>query len=83
MQAKVFNKGQLVIPVALRKRYGIEIGKTVEIRDEKDGIKIVSIREKGSIGELQGIFNKYAKGRILRKEGVEKATERGFTEGYR
>jgi bifunctional DNA-binding transcriptional regulator/antitoxin component of YhaV-PrlF toxin-antitoxin module len=83
MQAKVFNKGQLVIPVALRKRYGIEIGKTVEIRDEKDGIKIVSVREKGSIGELQGIFNKYAKGRILRKEGVEKATERGFTEGYR
>lgn len=83
MQVKVFNKGQLVIPVGLRKRYGIEIGKTVEIRDEKDGIKIVSSREKGSIGELQGIFSKYAKGRILRKERVEKATERGFTEGYR
>ena len=55
----------------------------VKIRDEKDGIKIVSDREKRSIGKLQGIFNKYAKGRILRKEGVEKATEKGFVEGYR
>jgi hypothetical protein len=50
---------------------------------QKDRIKIASDRKKGSIGELQGIFNKYAKRRVLGKERIKKATERGFTEGYR
>lgn len=83
MQAKIFNKGQMVIPAGLRKKYGIEIGKSVEIRDEKDGIKIVPVKEKKSIGTLQGIFSKYAKGRVLTERKIEEATAKGFTEGYR
>ena len=83
MQAKIFNKGQLVIPAGLRKKYGIEIGKRVEIRDEKDGIKIVPVKENKSIGTLQGIFNKYAKGKVLTEGKIEQATGKGFVERYR
>ena len=56
MKTKVFNKGQVVIPSALRKKYHIEIGEKVEVLDEKDGIKIIPIKEKGGIEKLQGIF---------------------------
>ena len=40
MLAKVFNKGQVVIPAALRKKFDIVIGERVNIVVEEDGIKI-------------------------------------------
>lgn len=35
---KVFPKGQVLIPVKLRKKYGIEIGDRIEIEQQADGI---------------------------------------------
>lgn len=81
MKTKVFNKGQVVIPSTLRKKYGIEVGEKVEVLDEKEGIRIIPIKNEGGVGKLQGIFSKYAKGTTLTKKDIEKSTERGFTEG--
>ncbi|MGA1842076.1 MAG: AbrB/MazE/SpoVT family DNA-binding domain-containing protein [bacterium] len=83
MQAKVFNKGQVVIPVSLRKKYKIRIGEKVNVIEEKDGIKIVPIKENTGIEKIQGIFNKYKKKKILTEKNIEKSTEKGFTEGYK
>ena len=82
MQTKVFNKGQVVIPTALRKKYGFEVGKEVEIINEKDGIKIIPIKGKQGIEELQGIFSKHAKGKVLTRGKIERATEKRLMEGY-
>lgn len=81
MKIKVFNKGQVVIPSTLRKRYGIEIGGNVEILDEKEGIRIIPIKNEGRIEKFQGIFSKYAKSAVLTKKNIEKSTEKGFVEG--
>ncbi|MGA1796829.1 MAG: AbrB/MazE/SpoVT family DNA-binding domain-containing protein [bacterium] len=83
MHAKVFNKGQVVIPVSLRKKYGIKIGEKVDVIEEKDGIKIIPIKEDLGIEKLQGIFNKYKKKKILTEQKIKEATEKGFTEGYK
>ena len=83
MRAKVFNKGQVVIPVSLRKKYGIKIGEKVDVIEEKDGIKIIPIKEDLSIEKLQGILNKYKKKKVLTEKKIEKSTEEGFTEGYK
>lgn len=36
----VLNKGQIVIPAALRRRHGIQPGNVVEIRDAGDHIEL-------------------------------------------
>ncbi len=81
MKAKVFNKGQIVIPAALRKAFGIEIGGKVELIVMKDGIKIVPVRRKVSVKSLAGVFKKYAKNKKFPTEKeIEKITEKWFSE---
>jgi len=83
MKTKVFNKGQVVIPSTFRKKYGIEIGKKIEILDDKNGIKIAVLKKQVRIEKLQGIFSNYVKAGVLTKKKIEKATESGFTKGYK
>ncbi len=84
MLAKVFNKGQVVIPAALRKKFGIMMGERVNIVVEEDGIKIMPVKKKVDVKELFGIFHKYAKGKpFLTEEEIEKATEEGFVKGFK
>ena len=83
MLLKVFNKGQIVIPAALRKKFGIEIGKRVNIIVEKDGIKIIPAKKKVGAKEMLGVFYKYAKNKPFPKEiEIEKATEEEFVKGF-
>jgi AbrB family looped-hinge helix DNA binding protein len=82
--AKVFSKGQIVIPAVLRKALGIEIGDKVNIVVEKDGIKITLVKKQATAEELAGVFSKYAKGKpSLTEEEIEKATEKGFIDGLK
>jgi AbrB family looped-hinge helix DNA binding protein len=51
----VTSKGQLVIPVKMRKKFGIKEGTRINFFEEKDGIKIVPITSeviKANIGFL-------------------------------
>lgn len=82
MKAKVFNKGQIVIPAALRKVFGIEIGGKVELIVMKDGIKIVPVKKREvSAKSLAGVFKKYAKNKKFPTEKeIEKITEKEFSE---
>ncbi len=82
MFAKVFNKGQIVIPAILRKKYGIKIGDRVNIVEEKDGIKIVPLNKERKIEELAGIFSKYAT-RKAKEEDNNSATEKFFVESFK
>src|ERR1035437_6998833 len=79
MLAKVFNKGQVVIPAALRKKFDIVIGERVNIIVEEDGIKIMPVKKKVDAKELFGVFHKYAGGKpFLTEEEIEKATEKNL-----
>ena len=84
MKAKVLSKGQVVIPAAVRRRLGIKIGDMVNLIEEKDGIKIVPVKEKEKAADLAGIFSKYAKGKRMptRKE-INEITEKEMTKKYK
>jgi AbrB family looped-hinge helix DNA binding protein len=86
VKRKVFPKGQVVIPVALRKKYHIEIGDHVDVIPKVDGILLKPSPkkegEKSLTDCLFGMFGKYAKGKPkFKKVDINRATEAGFIEG--
>lgn len=85
---KVFPKGQVIIPVALRKKYNIEIGDQIDVISAPDGIYLKPTSKKNKkeslTDRLFGIFSEYASGKQkLSKNDIAKATETGFTEGWK
>jgi len=87
VKRKVFPKGQIVIPVALRKKYHIEIGDHINVIPQADGILLKPMpkkeRERSLTDSLFGMFRKYAKGKAkLKKTDITMATEAGFIEGW-
>ena len=87
IKMKVFPKGQIVIPVSLRKKYQIEIGDQIDVISEPEGILLKPLakeqRGKSATERLFGIFNGYASKRPKpTKADIEKATEAGFNEGW-
>ncbi len=84
---KVFPKGQVVIPVSLRKKYQIEIGDRIDVIAELDGILLKpqpkEKKQRSLTERLFGIFRDYASGKSKpNKTDIKKATEAGFTEGW-
>ncbi len=83
VKRKVFPKGQIVIPVALRKKYNIDIGDHVDVIPKADGILLKPVPKKEGKKSLTdclfGMFGKYAKGKPkLKKADINRATEAGF-----
>lgn len=62
-RALIQRKGQLTIPIELRRRYGLEEGSVVDIIDEGDGIKIAP-REVVALDALERI------GKALKERGI-------------
>lgn len=84
---KVFPKGQVVIPVALRKKYQIDIGDRVDVIAAPEGILLKPLPKKNNhsslTDRLYGIFSEYASGKSKPiKADIQKATEDGFIEGW-
>ena len=85
---KVFNKGQVVIPVALRKKYGIKIGKEIEFVETAEGILLKAApkeRADESLTEkLFGRFARFAQGKtVLKKSDITSATEKEFIKEWK
>jgi len=88
IKMKVFQKGQVVIPVALRKKYLIEIGDQIDVVPSPEGILLKPLSKKTnpkSLTErLSGIFTSYASEKSKpTKADIKKVTETGFTEGWK
>ncbi|MEX1325802.1 MAG: AbrB/MazE/SpoVT family DNA-binding domain-containing protein [Desulfobacterales bacterium] len=87
IKMKVFPKGQVVIPVSLRKKYQIDIGDRIDVISKSDGILLKPLpkenRQRSLTERLFGIFSDYAAVKTRStKTDIEKATEAGFTEGW-
>jgi AbrB family looped-hinge helix DNA binding protein len=87
VKRKVFPKGQIVIPVGLRKKYHIEIGDHLDVIPKADGILLKAVPkkegEKSLTDCLFGMFGKYAQGKPkLQKADISRATEAGFIEDW-
>ena len=87
VKKKVFPKGQVVIPVSLRKKFQIHIGDHVEVVSTAEGILLKpSAKSKQNMfvtDRLFGIFAAYAMQKQKHtKDDISKATEAGFTERW-
>ena len=84
---KVFPKGQVVIPVSLRKKYQIDIGDQIDVISAPEGILLKPLPKKNSqttlTDRLCGIFSEYASNKSKpTKADFQKATEDGFVGGW-
>ena len=77
MIARVSNKGQITIPIAERRRLGIQPNSRVEVIP-RDGE--VVIRPVKSITELAGCFREYAKLPMPDWDEVRRQTEKAVAE---
>ncbi|MEA1877929.1 MAG: AbrB/MazE/SpoVT family DNA-binding domain-containing protein [Bacteroidota bacterium] len=87
IKMKVFPKGQVVIPISLRKRYNIDIGDHIDVIPGSNGILLKpspKVQAKNPITkQLFGMFGKYAEQKpILDKTDIDKSTEAEFVKGW-
>ena len=65
---KVFPKGQVVIPVSLRKKYQIDIGDQIDVISKSDGILLGLLskenRQRSLTERLFGIFGDYTQRKL-------------------
>jgi AbrB family looped-hinge helix DNA binding protein len=80
MLMKVHPKGQVVIPVELRRRLGIDVGDRLEVEISADESGITLRRPaRGEVRELAGSLRAFAAGRPFPSEAaVEDALRRGL-----
>ena len=54
----ISSKGQMVLPVDVRRRFGLMAGAKIEIIEEKDGLKLVAVHavKSKSIAKLTSCF---------------------------
>ena len=80
MLMKVFNKGQVVIPAAIRKEFGIEIGDMLDVVADRQE-KCVKLKRAGEMKsqKLAGSLSRYnRKKRFPSKKEINKALAEGF-----
>ncbi len=78
--AAVTSKGQITIPVEVRRRHGIHIGDIVDFVENEQG-ELVLRQKKGSIMELAGAL-KWS-GPPLTIEEMNKVIEEGWASGFK
>lgn len=54
---RVVEGGKIVIPAALRRKYGFEVGKTLVVTDEADGVTIRSLGD--AVAAAQAIMRRF------------------------
>jgi len=81
MLMKVYNKGQVVIPAAIRKEFGIEIGEMLDVvADRRE--KCVKLKRTGPMksGKLAGSLSRYnRRKRFPSRKEIKKAFAEGMT----
>ena len=72
MKAKIYPKGQIVIPAILRQKYGLEIGESVEILPEEGYLKIKRVKT-NNLMNLAGVVK--SKKPLPSKKDIHKIVE--------
>jgi AbrB family looped-hinge helix DNA binding protein len=85
---KVFPKGQVIIPVDLRRKYNINVGDQIEFVTIQDGILLKPSNQKPGRGslteELFGMLRRYAEGKDCPDDNaIDDTTQKEFTDGWK
>jgi AbrB family looped-hinge helix DNA binding protein len=82
MKMKIYNKGQVVIPVNIRKKYNLNIGDYVDVVIEDNVIKLIPFKKKKVVDTLFGILNKSKERKEITQYDIDKVTEDEFVKGW-
>ena len=87
IKMKIFQKGQVVIPVELRRKYQLEIGDVINVTPTDEGIllkpSLKKVKKESLTDQLYGIFSANAKNRSgITKKDIAKTTINGFLSGW-
>jgi AbrB family looped-hinge helix DNA binding protein len=87
MTMKIFPKGQVVIPVELRRKYHLEIGDHISFVSTDHGILLKPSRKKHGntslTDQLFGVFKQHAESKpSITKKDIDDATENNFSRGW-
>ncbi len=83
MLMKVFNKGQIVIPIAIRKALGVEPGDMIDVSIDKQE-QCIKMKKPDKLisSELAGSLAKFNKGKkVPSKNEMRKALAEGLSNG--
>ncbi|VGO16154.1 hypothetical protein PDESU_04744 [Pontiella desulfatans] len=79
MLMKVFNKGQVVIPAAIRKELGLNVGDMLDINLNSDRACIELKKAEKASGRLAGSLSTYARGKTFpSKKQMRNALAKGM-----
>jgi AbrB family looped-hinge helix DNA binding protein len=56
-EAKITTKGQITVPLAIRRVLGVEPGDTLLFESGKDGVRVRPVRTEGRFAKYRGIGN--------------------------
>ena len=56
-QAKMTGKGQVTVPLAIRRLLGVRPGDMLLFKSDKDGVKVSTVRTGSPFAKYQGIGN--------------------------
>ena len=87
IKMKVFQKGQVVIPIALREKYNIKTGDHIDIIPTDEGILLKAVPEndnqKSLTEKLFGIFSAYStEKKHINEQEIGSETEKEFIKGW-
>jgi antitoxin PrlF len=55
VRARITSKGQVTLPVEVRRRYGLRVGDEIAFRMDDAGARILPLRKR-TVAELRGMF---------------------------
>jgi antitoxin PrlF len=57
-QAKITTKGQITVPLAIRKALGVRAGDVLLFEEDKTGVRVRPVRTKSPFAKYRGIGNR-------------------------
>jgi len=83
MRMKIYNKGQVVIPAELRKKYNLFVGDYVEVLLEDNCIKLMPLRNVNVVDELFGALKDIKHQDGINDLMIDKITEDEMIKGWK
>ena len=83
MRMKIYNKGQVVIPAELRKKYNMVVGDYVEVELDENCIKLMPVQSVGVVDALFGALRNTSRQDVINDLVIDKIAEDELIRGWK
>ena len=83
MRMKIYNKGQVVIPAELRKKYNMVVGDYVEVELDENCIKLMPVQNVDVVDALFGALRNTSRQDVINDLVIDKIAEDELIRGWK